>query len=90
MGGVGGGGGGGRRRIGAGQWGRGGVLGPRWSVVRVRRRRPAARGRGTRGLFAAGTSGWVEFCALRPRVEVGVGVAWFGSFGACDPAAGLH
>jgi len=58
MGGVGaggGGGGGGRRRIEAGQWGSGGVLGPRWSAVRVwRRRRPAARGTGHAWIFCGG------------------------------------
>lgn len=30
-------------------------------------------------IFAAGTSGWVEFCALRPSGGGGGGVAWFGS-----------
>ena len=56
-----------------------------WPAVECSKSEAAAAGgereRARVDFFAAGTSGWLKFCALRPRVEVevGVGVAWFGS-----------
>lgn len=85
------GGGGGRRRIEAQQWGRGGVLGPRWSVERVRRRRrPAARGRGHAWIICGGDLGVGGVLRFAPSGGGGGGgcLVWK-LWRACDPAAGL-